>query len=164
MNKKYLVLIAALVAVLLSGCEGEKKKTVKFEDSRNQPQMQLSSNDSTTVRELTNDFLELVKNGQIDEAVSHLYVLDGENVYPMPEDQKEECRYSLGAFDIKGYGIKKLTFFKETDSEVEYALYLDQPSVDRKPRAINGLIRPVRRDGVWYITLANGSQRSEIQK
>ena len=164
MNKKYYLLLTAVVALLMAGCKSDKKTNFKFDDQSDQPQMELSSYDSITVRQITNDFLELVKNGQIDEAITHLYVLEGEEVKPLPDEQKEECRFSLGAFDFKGYAIKQLVFFKETDSEVEYALYLDDPVQVRKPRTFNGLIRPVRRDGTWYITLANGNQHSEIQR
>lgn len=159
MKVKFLFFSFSVAALLLAACSGEKKQQTFPE---NGPQMTLSNSDTITVQSMVNDFLEQVKQGNIDDAVSRLFVLENDEVKPLSDEQRQEYRTSLGAFDFKGYRITTLTFFKETDSEVGYDLYLDDPAVAQHPRTIKGLIRPVRRNGAWYITLAHGHQHSDI--
>lgn len=143
-----------LGALLVTGCSDGSKNASK-QAAVSAPDMVLSANDTATVQRLTNDFLELIMSGNVEDAVNSLYVLNGEEVSPLPEEQKEGFREVWNAFDIKGYAIKSFTFNSETDTEVSYALYLKDPVTTKNPPCINGLIQPVRRDGVWYITLAN---------
>lgn len=164
MKSKNLVLIAAVLALLMTACKGKKEEVVKSTDPL-QPQMIVSANDTATVQQLTLDFLELVKQGQIDEAVSRLYVLDGDEIKPLPDAEKPKCSFWLGMYEIYDYRITQFTFFKETDSEVKYELTIEDPAKKEHPARINGLIRPVRHNGAWYITLANSStetQKSQI--
>ena len=162
MKTKYLFLFILLAFV--ASCKNDKPTPKPQQDVfGQQPEMALSSNDTATVKKLTTDFLELVKQGQVEAAVNQIYMLENDDVRPLPDDEKQKCLQVYGQFEIKDYAINKLTFFKETDSEVEFSLYLDAPSPDRKQRGFRNMIRPVRRNGVWYITLANGYQHSEIE-
>lgn len=164
MKSKYLVLIVAIVALMMAACQGKKEGPAKSNDPF-QPQMTVSPYDTATVKQLTNEFLELVKNEQIDEAISRLYVLDGDEVKPLPDAQKPECRFWLSMYKVYDYRITNFTFYKETDSEVNYELIIEDPVMKENPARMNGLIRPVRRDGAWFITLANSKtdkRRSEI--
>ena len=163
MKTKTLFLALPLIALLLTGCQGEKKKVA----APGEPQMALSSNDTTTVRQLTTDFLEMVKAGQVDIAVNSLYVYENDEVKPLPEDRRNECRFILGMHQVYDYAIEKLYFYKEDDSEVKYRLFIQDPLTTEKPASIQGLIRPVRVDGTWYICLANSdteTKESELDK
>lgn len=162
MKSKYLVLIAAVIA-LMTACKG-KNEAPKPTDPL-APQMTVSAYDTTTVQQLTCDFLEQVKEGKVDEALSRLYVLENDEVKPLPDDQKPNCRFWLGMYQVYDYRITEYTFFKETDSEVKYELTIEDPLTTQDPARITGLIRPVRRNGAWYITLANSKTetfKSEI--
>ena len=156
----FFVTVASFALLLLWACSDGKKTPAVGQQG--EPQMVLSANDTATVLQLSNDFLELVKNGQIDEAIARLYVLEGDEVQPLPEKMRENCYATLDAFEIKGYAVNSFTFNSETDTEVRYSLYLKDPATTSNPPAINGLILPVRRDGTWYITLANAE--GEIQQ
>ena len=155
MNRKYLILIAAVFGLLLSACKDTKKPAKPLVPGVDVA-MEVTSYDTTTVMKMTNDYLDLLKQGNIDEAMSRLYVLDeNDQIRPLPAEQEADCRFSLEAFKVYDYRITMFTFYKETDSEVKYELIIDDPAKKEDPGKINGLIRPVRRDGQWYITLAN---------
>ena len=161
MKCKYFGVLAAVLALLMTvGCN-KKAEAPKSTDPL-APQMTVSAFDTTTVQQLTNDFLNMVKEGQFDEAMSRLYVLDGDEVKPLPDEQKPECYFWLSMYKVYDYHITEYTFFKETDSEVKYELVIEDPATKEDPARINGMIRPVRRNGAWYITLAN--TKTETQK
>lgn len=166
MKVKHLIL-PVIALLLLWSCSGEQKPANTNAGPQDGPQMELSGNDTTTVLQLTSEFLDKVQAGNIEEAISSLYILDGEEVRPLPDDRKQECRFVLGMHTVYRYHIETLTFYKETDSEVKYVLTIQDPATTSSPATMNGLIRPVRRDGMWYITLANNdteTQRSELDE
>ena len=139
MKLNKIVLCSFLSVALFSACSDSSKKpsTNVAPDS---PQMVLSANDTATVLRLTNDFLELITSGRVDDAISCLYILDGDDILPLPTEQQEGFRELWNAFDIKGYAINSFTFNTETDTQVNYSLYLKDPSTSRNPPAIKGLI------------------------
>ena len=164
MKRNYLVLIAAVVALLMAACKGKKEEAPKSSDPL-QPQMIVSEFDTTTVQNLTYDFLELLKQGQLDEAISRLYVLDGDQVKPLPDEQKPECYFSLGLHRVYDYRIIDYTFYKETDSEVQCEIIIEDPAQKENPGHMIRRFCPVRRNGAWYLTLPNtetDKQKSQI--
>ncbi|MCR4602010.1 MAG: hypothetical protein K5683_00575 [Prevotella sp.] len=157
MNRKHLFFAVAVVALLLAACKGENKPKPQ---APNEPQMEVTNFDSTTVRQLAADFLELVKQERLDEAMNQLYVYENEKIMPLPDDQREECKFMLGMHHVYDYSVVGVNFFKETDSEVKYKLYIQDPGKHSNPATINGMIKPIRIDGTWYITLANREGKS----
>ncbi len=154
MNTKKLILSALVGVLFLVACKDGNKQPAAIPGLG--PAMEVSAYDTTTVMQMTAEYLDLVKAGDIDAAMTRLYILDeNDQVRPLPDDQKQQCRFSLEAFKVYQYKITGFIFYKETDSEVKYALTVQDPATNENPAVINGLIRPVRRDGRWYITLAN---------
>jgi hypothetical protein len=55
--------------------------------------------------------------------------------------------------------IEYIKFFRENDSEVKYNVYFsDKPSTPSNPNCMGFMIRPVRLEGKWYLTLAGENQ------
>ncbi len=156
MKKLFIPLLFA--GLLLAACKNEQKPAAAGGNG-DMPVMTLSANDTTTVRQQACDFLQQVVDGKIDEAVAMLYVLDGDTPRPLTDEQRQEYAMSLGNFTFQGFSITSLDFRTEMDTEVGYNLYLDDPAKTTHPRTFKGLFRPVRRNGAWYITLANGFMR-----
>ena len=164
MKSKYLFLVAGVLVLLLAASCKKKAEAPKSTDPL-APQMTVSAFDTTTVQQLTYEFLDLLKEEKYDEAISRLYVLENDQVMPLPDNQKAECLFSLGLHKIYGYQITDYTFFKETDSEVRCEMYIEDPATKSDPARLVCLFRPVRRNGAWYLTLANTqteTQRSQI--
>ena len=156
--------MAAVVALLMAACKGKKEEAPKSTDPL-APQMTVSAYDTATVQQLTYDFLEQVKEEKYAEAISRLYVLDGDVVKPLPDEEKANCLFMLSLHKVYSYRISEYTFFKETDSEVKCELTIEDPATKENPARIVRLFRPVRRNGAWYLTLANSAtetQKSQI--
>lgn len=161
MKRKTIFLALGVAILLIVGCKSETKKQTFAPD---EPQMELSNFDSTTVCQLATDYLEMLKQGRIDEAMANLYTLDGEDIKPLSGEEYEKCRFALNLYQVYDYRITDMIFFKETDSEVKFQIYIQDPATKEDPAKMNGLIRPVRRDGTWYICLANSETEEHVSE
>lgn len=155
MKVQRLFFAALTGALLFTACKGEQKPAQQAVNPDSTPVMSLSAYDTATVQRLTNDYLQLLVDKKTEEAVGLLYVLDNDTPVPLTASQQQEYAFALDNFDYQGFCITSYVFHSETDTEVEYELYLDNPASSAHPRNFKGLIRPVRRNGAWYLTLAN---------
>ena len=148
--------------LLMTACKG--KNEAPKQGFGLEPQMTVSVFDTTTVQQYTKEFLDLVMHEQIDDAISRLYELDGDQVKPLPDEQKAACRFWLNTYNIYGYRITDFTFYKETDSEVKAELFIEDPATKEDPARISLTFRPVRHNGAWFLRLANSGtqEKSEL--
>lgn len=169
--KLSIVLSFAILFLLFScsGCSNKKKaKQVQEENQEfiTQPSMEVNASDTSTVLQLSTAFLEKLKGKDIDGAISMLYYLKGgDSIVALPSDLAKKEKAALSSFPIYGFRIDYLKFYKETDSQVKYSLLIQDPKEVKNPAVIGGLFRPVRRNGQWYLTLADSktdSVQSEI--
>ena len=62
----------------------------------------------------------------------------------------------LGHFLGLNYTIDEVRFHKETDCQVRYSVELFEKAADDPvSNKVSFFIKPVRRDGQWYLTLAD---------
>lgn len=172
MKYRYLYLYLMLAASLgLTSCK-DKQKNVKTleQDYVQQPQMILSSNDSNEVRDAVNYYLTALNHKQVDKALSMLFYYDlkTNKVRRLTDKENAEQRAVLTRFAGYRAEIEYIKFFRENDSEVKYNIYFsDKPSTPSNPNCMGFMIRPVRLEGRWYLTLAGENQAtysSQIDK
>ena len=164
MKSKFLILAVLMAGILAVGCTG-KKDEPKKESFGIQPEMTVSNLDTTTVVQMTNDFLEQVKQGQVEDAVSRLYVYENEQLRQLNDQERQQCTMLYSMFPVYDYKVTTFRFFKETDSEVHFEMTIEDPATTDSPAHQQGLIRPIRYNGTWYLTLANTAteQPSELE-
>lgn len=162
--RKYIFLVSLALVALMSGCSScssKKEKPGSVEDvveSNEQiPQMTTGRADTAAVMNLTNDFISMLKNNDVDGALHNIYYLVGDTIKPLPNDLKLRERAALGA--VAGafkYDIEELAFFKEKDCKVKVNVTLfDKKPGDPAPNTMGIILKPVRRNGHWYMTLAD---------
>ena len=163
MKYRYLYLYLMLAAAFgLSSCK-DKKKDVKTleQDYVQQPQMILGSKDSDEVRAQVNYYLEALNHKDVEKALSMLYFYDlkKNEVRRLTKDEEKTQRAVLTRFAGYRAEIDYIKFFRENDSEVKYNVYFsNKPSTPSNPNSMGFLIRPVRLEGKWYLTLAGENQ------
>ena len=172
MKFRYLYLYLMLAASFgLTSCK-DKQKDVKTleQDSVQQPQMILSSNDSNEVRDAVNYYLTALNHKQVDKALSMLFYYDlkTNKVRRLTDKENAEQKAVLSRFAGYRAEIEYIKLFRENDSEVKYNVYFsDKPSTPSNPNCMGFMIRPVRLEGRWYLTLAGENQAtysSQIDK
>jgi len=156
MRKLSTIIIILLSLMMFSSCNKKSEGQKIMERYGVEPEMAISEQDTQVVLNLTNKFLTLCKNNQIDEAMSMLYYYDKKNnIVSLPSDLAKKQRGILKIFHIYSYNIEYLKFYREDDSQVKYSFVFNQPAKGEKPATITGLLRPIRKNGKWYLTAAD---------
>ncbi len=162
--KKGLVFAVAMMSLLFSACTscGNKEKKPMNVKSASEtfavnPEIDTNKADTAEVANQVYKFIDCLKNKDVDQALSLLYYLDKEQIKPLPESLKKRERTTLatvaGAVDYK---LENLQFLKETDNEVRIIVTLfEKDAKDPAPNTMKIRVQPVRRDGAWYLTLAD---------
>lgn len=164
MRKLSFFLTLCAVLAILTGCSKKKGRTMEDVDREllEAVQMDLSHNDTTAVYDLTNQFLDYLKNQDLDAAMGMLhYLKDGMEIVSLPAELEKQHRLVLGNFLGLTYNIESVRFLNEIDCQVKYnvTLFEKQPD-DPVSNQISFYIKPVRRDGQWYLTLADSQSDS----
>lgn len=118
--------------------------------------MDLSCQDTTEVLNLVNQYFDCLKARDIESALSMIYYLKGDSIVDVPEYIRSKQRMALQMFPGVGYEIDHYTFFSETDCEVKYyTILFEKKAGDNRPNTMAFLLKPVRKDGKWYLTIAD---------
>ena len=91
------------------------------------------------------------------------YLKNGEEIVSLPPSLEKQNRMVLGNFLGLEYHIDNVVFFRETDSQVRFsvALYEDSTAnVLSRQNKVSFFLKPVRREGKWYLTLADSQSDS----
>jgi len=165
-----ILLISVFAVGMLSGCKDNKKRSLKEmrEDFLRPAEMTLQKADTDEVTSLVKLFLQHVEQKNIDQAMAMLYFLDKDSITSLPPKVEKKERFALNLCSGKPSTIDYMLFLKETDSEVKYSTILfDKKPGDNRPNKMSFIIKPVRRDGKWYLTLADTEHQekeSEVEK
>ncbi len=169
-KKKTLVITLSALALLCS-C-GKKKPTVQeIRETYTKPiEMEINKQDSMDVINLTNEFLSYLKEKDTDRALEMVYYLKGDTIKPLPEGLAARERSVLKILEqsVK-FEVKELQFLKEKDNRVQIvATLFEKDPNDPAPNTMQFVLRPVRREGVWFLTLADSesdtNHGSEIER
>ncbi|MDD7257392.1 MAG: hypothetical protein PUH24_03815 [Prevotellaceae bacterium] len=156
MRKNSLLVLALVVLFSLSSCK--KTKTVKdLEDAYlPKPAMSLTQADTAEVKAQVDHYLNLLKGNKKEEAMAMLYYLRGDSIVKMPEEMRERFMTYYSRVQGIKYDVEYLKFYSEIDSEVKYTvtLFENKPG-ENLPNKMSFVIKPVRREGKWYLTLAD---------
>ena len=110
--KKFLLIIVCGLTVCLLSCN-EKKNSKEDEiavpqDPRTDFSMERTSQDTTTVMDLANQFLETLKNKDIEGALDLLYEVDGQSVKPLSPEMRSKLRATLQVFPVESCQIDEI--------------------------------------------------------
>lgn len=157
--------VCLLSLMLVSSCKNKpKERSLKeMQDDFIRPaEMTLAKSDTDQVKSLVQLYLSHLKQGDVDGALSMLYYLNKDSITTLPADLAKKERMTLTAFKGKKASVEEIQFLKETDSKVRYTVTLfDKAPGDKRPNTISFVIRPVRRDGKWYLTLADSATETQ---
>lgn len=158
-NKIFLFFVAALIVtyvIYIKFGEGTETQRKKSTHTNSEVPMHLSSFDTTAVLSLAREYLNNVVERNYDAALDMLYVLDGNNLpIGLSTEQYHRQQMAMTLYPVYGYEIKKLTFWRETDSRLDYYLLISHPTDGSDPARVRCALRPVRYADIWYLTVAD---------
>lgn len=165
-KNSYILLLAALLSFAFCGCQGDKKKTVsEMEDEYFQkPQMSLSQSDTTEVMAQVERYMSLLQEENYDDALAMLYFLNKDSIQMLPAYMVEQFKEVYPRYHGIKYEIDELIFLNEKDCEAKYTvtLFENKPGDPVRPNKMSFYLKPVRRDGKWYLTMADTMSDTNI--
>lgn len=171
MMKKTLSACCLLLGTLMFFSCGEKRQ--KSVDELRQeiilePQMSLDRSDTTEVRALVEAYLENLRGERFDEAAGMIYLLNQkDSIVTLSDKASKKQRDILARYRGVKYDIDQMQFFKETDCLVKYTVTLFENEKGKNyPNKMTFALKPVRRDGKWYLTVADraNTDKSPIER
>jgi len=158
MRKVSFRLLVIAVAILMissaiSSCRHEKRA-----DSNDSilllPKMELNASDSSEVRHLADSYMEYLKSGNFETALSMLYYYDGKQVLRLPQTLEQQQLALYKRFPVINYTLDGIIFNRETDCQVKYTIeFFEKPEGDLRPNTTSIFLKPIRLDGKWYLTV-----------
>ena len=134
------------------------------QDPRTSKYMQRSKADTLALMHNTAEYLDLLKNGEIDKALDKLYVASGDTVLPIPAQKKEEIRNLVTLFPVLDYKIDSILMFSETDTEVRYTIeFFEKEENDPRQNTMQCVLNPRRVGYYWYLTISDRSVETDYQ-
>ena len=156
--KKLLYFIICFIATSFVSCkDGQKDGTEAIhiqKDSRHDFGMERTHADTLALMEKAEQFLQSLKDKNLDAALDLLYEVKGNEVKPLSSERRNLLRKNLGAFPVESYTIDALILFSDSDSEVRYTTKMFPDSVESQmPGTMKGSLHPYRIDANWYLTI-----------
>ena len=156
MKKSILFFSLAVSLILcLSACKGGKQPAAESENA-DEP-METTMMDTLTVTSLVDEYLEYLHDKDLDKAMGMLYYLrEDKTIEPLSDEMAAKQRAALKPFLGKDFNIDQIIFYQETDSQVKFTCTLfEKEEGDPRPNKISFLIRPMRINNSWYLTMAD---------
>lgn len=158
----------AFSLIFLFACSKGGKKATKESgvnlDPRASEYMQRSKVDTLALMHNTEEYLDLLKSGEIDQALDKLYEASGDTVLPISQEKKEKIRNMMTVFPVLNYKIDTLLLFSETDTEVRYTIeFFEKAEDDPRPNTLQCVINPRRVGYYWYLTVSDRTVETDYQ-
>ena len=161
-NSLYLVLVTVMLALTLGSCHKKKEKSVEEKVAEMiKPRYDLTQADTTEVLSLTQHFLQLLKDNQVEDAIAMLYFYKNDSIQPLPRNMADRQRFVFNTFRGVKYEIEKMAFLTPIDNEVVYLMTMfEKKEGDPRPNEMRFVLKPIRYADKWYLTMADSPTRT----
>ncbi len=156
--KKFLFIIFCGFTFCLLSCNdkknGKEDEIVVRQDPRTDFSMERTPQDTATVMNLANQFLETLKKKDVEGALDQLYEVEEHNAKPLSPEMRAKLKETLQAFPVESYQIDEIILFSDSDSEVKYTTEMFKVEDNSNfPNTTKGSLHPYRIDNKWYLTI-----------
>lgn len=167
--KKILYLFILSVAVLgITSCSSKKSEQQTQEKSemekmmesnhRYDANMSRSKEDSATILRLAVQYLDLLKENKIDEALGMLYEPgDSSEVKPLSAKTRKVLLNNYKKYPVLSYHIDEFRLYSDKDTDVRFTFdFMEKPegAPENLPTTMKGAVSPFRVNGTWYLTVS----------
>lgn len=156
--KKLLAVISIASLMMMFSCSKKQNASMSEQEVF---QKELTAADSTEAMKISNDFMALLQNGKVDEALDALKSVDSNrNVTALSDEIKDKLRNQFKMLPVINYTVTGIMFEKPDSNFVSYQ-YVAQEATDDLPDLTVGFrTMPVKIDGEWYLTLPSDIEKS----
>lgn len=157
---KQFSIFSFIIAFLFSFSSCSNKKSQ--EEIRAEFQASLTNEDSVQVLKICDDYMNLLKAGNIDDALNTLYEYDeeAEAVNPLSDNTYKKYQSMYKMFPVYDFVREYFSFQEEGLNDVKYKVkFVDSTVTEGADDAfISFMFNPVKVDGTWYLTVKREDQ------
>lgn len=157
MKKLFYLCIIVAVGFSFVSCMNKSPKNEEAEeqDPYYSSSMNRSAADTAAIMQLATQYLDLLKENKIDEAVNMLYEVDSVELKPLSDAYKNNVINRLKQYPVLSYTIEELRLYTDDDTELRYVYeFMPKPEgADNLPNTMKGLIGFFRLGETWYMTI-----------
>lgn len=158
--KRILYILLGLALLCSCGSRSKAPAMRTQKDAEEEFTSSLTVNDTTTVLNLTETFMSLVKADKVEEAVDMITVLSQGVVYKPSDDYYAELVGRFRGMKVDSYKLDKYYFTTEGNNDVCYVTQC--MAYGDTPMTIKITFNPICVDGEWFLALKDGNQPSKL--
>lgn len=157
--KKFLPIVLAVFVVAscgprYSGPNGEKTQ----KDAEKEFLASLSAESQAEVLDLAETCMQLLKNGELEDAVDMIYVLHNSAVYQKSENYRLQLINRFKMMPVADYTLEYYNFSTQGNNDISYVTKL---GLEEGAPTMKLMFNPVLIDGKWYLAFKDGNMSSK---
>lgn len=152
MKNLFRLFVIGILACLCSCNSSKKNEQPQEEEDVNAFVNGLTAEDTTQVLNLATQYLEYMKNDQVDAALDMLSEVKNDTVIALSPELRNQLCTAAATFPVISYNIDVMFLRSETDNEVRYTTeFFEKPEGDNRPNTIKGSLYPCKVNGQWIL-------------
>lgn len=167
MQSKLLILALSASSLFLASCNSNKgAKAPTYDEIKAdvivESNINMTTEDTIEVKNLVEDYLNALRASNFDAALSKVKYLNGDSLVDLPSEERARAKKIMVMFKGISYELDYLAFLEETDCAAQYSvtLFEKKDPKDTRPNTAKFMLKPVRQNGKWYLTLADSDNKS----
>lgn len=169
MKKLFKVTVLLAIIAIAFSCNSNNKKKDKLliqdVDPRMDMSMQRTKQDTERVLNMAKQYLDLLKENNIEAALNQLVEFKNNSVKPLSSKRRSELKNTIEAFPVHSYKIDEVLLYSDSDTDVRYTItFFEKAKNDNRPNTIKCAVHPKRIRGTWYLTVAESSVENNFRK
>ncbi len=160
--KKILAVLCTLCLLVACHNTGKKQQKVEtFASAQEAFEASLTAQDTTAVMAATDEIMSLLQSGELDNALSHIYVVYENVLYRPSEESLASLKSKFTKFPVCSYKMTDLVFQTSGINDVTYQYAFAESKDGSNPPTLKLGFNPVKVKGKWYVTFKDGNMTSK---
>lgn len=165
-NVLYFIGISVFI-VTLSSCQQKSQKEVNNEmltlaEAEAQFISNLCKADTDTVINMSTQFMEKLRMGELKNAIKMLYTINGLQLDTLSTKQQRQYLQKFEAFPVRSYQLSYYSFSTQGNNDVKFIYDFSEPNAKQKS-LLSIMFNPIKIDNQWYLTLKGKNNYSQEQ-
>ena len=153
-----LLFIFAVLAMVVSCKSTPKQKT--YQDAEREFVSSLTSTDTLNCVFLCEQFMSLLKDQKVDDALDMLCVVYEDELYKVADSSLSEFKNRFEVFPVTDFQLQRFSFSTQAVNDVVFR-YSSGCAINESGPHFKLVINPILIDDTWYLMLKDAYQSSK---
>ena len=163
--RKIIYILSVVVLTMCVSCSKSKQKDyTTYADMEEEFEASLTNADSVEVLEMSNDFMKMLQEGDIEGALAQLSEVNTEGqITPLSAERREQLIAHFTSFPVLKYELDYFAFSVASLNDVKYNITFAEPDADGHSHIMAFMLNPIKKDGEWYLCTKQQGMHSKTE-